>query len=188
MFRRVVLLGLFAFVLSLSNAFGQDTKAPATPAAAAATTTPEKGKYQNAEVIPFTAQQDVQMTPEQLKALTDTVVKELSDIKKFKQVSLEGAAPAAGADASAPAPTLKVTGTVTKFKAGSRAKRYFVSFGAGKTKVIATVRFIDRETGNVLHEFTADGDVSLGLFGGSSDGARSELARDVAKTAKKKLF
>lgn len=180
MLRRALLLGLFTAALSFSNAFGQDKKADAAAAP------PEKGKYQIAEVVPFTAQQDVQISPEQLKSLTDTVVKELQDIKKFKQVTLEGAAPAAGADASAP--TLKVTGTVVKFKAGSRAKRYFVGFGAGKTKVIATVRFIDRESGNVLHEFTADGDVHMGIFGGNSGGAKSELADQVAKTAKKKFF
>ncbi|HEX8118486.1 MAG TPA: DUF4410 domain-containing protein [Pyrinomonadaceae bacterium] len=178
MFRRALLLGLCAAALSLSNAFGQDAKAPA-PAA------PEKGKYQNAEVAPFTAQEGVQMTPEQLKGLTDAVVKELQDIKKFKQVSLEGAAPAADA---AQAPTLKVSSTVTKFKAGSRAKRYMIGFGAGKSKVIAHVRFIDRETGAVLYEFDADGDVVMGLFGGNSGGAKSELAGQVAKAAKKRFF
>ena len=177
MFRRTLLLGLCAAALSLSNAFGQDAKAPA-PAA------PEKGKYQNAEVAPFTAQEGVQMTPEQLKELTDAVVKELQDTKKFRQVSLEGAAPAADAQG----PTLKVTATVTKFKAGSRAKRYLVGFGAGKSKVIARVRFLDRETGSVLYEFDADGDVVMGIFGGKSGGAKSELAGQVAKAAKKKFF
>jgi hypothetical protein len=175
MLRRAFLLGLCAAVFSLSNAFGQDAKPPA-PAA------PEKGKYQNAEVAPFTAQEGVQVTPEQLKELTDAVVKELQGIKKFQQVSLEGVA------ADAQAPTLKVTATVTKFKAGSRAKRYMIGFGAGKSKVIAHVRFIDRETGGVLYEFDADGDVVMGVFGGTSGGAKSELAGQVAKAAKKKFF
>lgn len=174
MYRRTLLLGLFTFVLLLSNAFGQDPKTPA-PA-------PEKGKYQSAEVAPFTAQDGVPVTAEQLKELTDAVVKELQDIKKFQQVSLEGAA------TGAQAPTLKVAATVTKFKAGSRAKRYMIGFGAGKSKVIAHVRFIDRETGGVLYEFDADGDVVMGLFGGNSGGAKSELAGQVAKAAKKKFF
>ena len=179
MLRRALMLGLCAAALSLSNAYGQDTKAPATAPAAT-----EKGKYQNIEVVPFTAQQDIQITAEQLKALTDAVVAELQKIKKFKQVSLEGAAPAADAQV----PTLKVTGAVTKFKAGSRAKRYLIGFGAGKSKMIATVRFIDRESGSVLYEFDADGDVVMGLFGGNSGGAKSELAEQVAKAAKKKFF
>lgn len=181
MLRRVLLLGLCTAALSLSNAFGQDAKAPA----AAPAPTPEKGKYQNAEVAPFAAQDGVQVTAEQLKELTDAVVKELQEIKKFRQVSLEGAAPS---PADAQAPTLKVTATVTKFKAGSRAKRYLVGFGAGKSKVIARVRFLDRETGGVLHEFDADGDVVMGVFGGKSGGAKSELAGQVAKAARKKFF
>lgn len=175
MFRRTFLLALVAGALSVATASAQE----AAPAAAAI----EKGKYQNAEVVPFTAQEDVKITPEQLKALTETVVKELRETKKFKQVTAEGEATA---DASAP--TLKITGTVTKFKAGSRAKRYFVGFGAGKTKMIATIKYTDRETGRVLYEYTADGDVHMGIFGGNSGGAKSELAEQVAKTAKKKFF
>ncbi|MBV9928634.1 MAG: DUF4410 domain-containing protein [Acidobacteria bacterium] len=175
MLRRALLLGLCAAALSLSNAFGQDAKAPA-PAA------PEKGKYQNAEVAPFTAQDGVQVTAAQLKELTDATVKELQDIKKFKQVSLQGAT------SDAQAQTLKVSAVVTKFKAGSRTKRYMIGFGAGKSKVIAHVRFLDGETGAVLYEFDADGDVVMGLFGGNSGGAKSELAGQVAKAAKKKFF
>jgi Domain of unknown function (DUF4410) len=167
---------LVTFSLACSVCLRAQAPAPAAP---------EKGKYQNAEVAPFTAQDGVQVTAEQLKELTDAVVKELQETKKFKQVSLEGAAPSADA---AQAPTLKVTATVTKFKAGSRAKRYMIGFGAGKSKVIAHVRFIDRETGGVLYEFDADGDVVMGVFGGGSGGAKSELAGQVAKAAKKKFF
>ncbi|HEX8163235.1 MAG TPA: DUF4410 domain-containing protein [Pyrinomonadaceae bacterium] len=175
MLRHTLTLSLVLAALSLSSAFAQEQKAPSDGA--------ERGKYQNVEVVPFTAQEEVKMTPEQLKALTDTVVKELQDIKKFKQVLREGETPADSA-----APTLRITGTVVKFKAGSRAKRYFVGFGAGKTKMIATVKYIDRESGRVLYEYTADGDVQMGIFGGGSGGAKSELAEQVAKTAKKKFF
>ena len=143
----------------------------------------EKNKYQNVEVAPFTAQEGVKLTPEELKALTDTVVKELGEIKKFKQVLREGETPA-----DAAAPTLKITGTVVKYKAGSRAKRYLVGFGAGKSKLIADVKFIDGATGTVLYEQKADGDVVMGLFGGDSSGTKSEMAEQVAKYAKKKLF
>lgn len=143
----------------------------------------EKNKYQNVEVAVFTAQEDVKLTPEELKALTETVVKELKDIKKFKQVMREGEAATEPA-----APTLRVEGKVVKFDAGSRAKRYFIGFGAGKTKMIANVKYIDRETGKVLYEYVADGAVHMGIFGGGSGGAKSEMAEEVAKYAKKKFF
>jgi hypothetical protein len=172
MHRRAFLLSLLAVALTFSHASAQDKKAAAG--------NPHKDKYQNAQVAAFDAQEGVKITPEQLKALTDTVVKELQDMKKFKQVAREGETPS-----DAAAPTLKIAGTITKFKEGSRAKRYLVGFGAGKSKVIAHVKFIDAATGQVLYEFNADGDVVMGLFGGNSGGAKSELAEQIAKAAKK---
>lgn len=176
MFRRALLFSLVAVALSFSSAFAQDKKDAMIDSG-------DKGKYQNVEVAPFTAQSDVKITPEQLKALTDSVVKELQDTKKFKQVLHEGETPT---DPSAP--TLKISGEVVKFKAGNRAKRYFVGFGAGKSKVIANVKYMDRGTGKMLAEHTSDGDVFMGVFGGDSGGAKSELAKDVAKFAKKTFF
>ena len=176
MLRRAFLFSLMAIALSFSNAFAQDKKD-------AMIDNSDKGKFQNVEVVPFTAQSDVKITPEQLKAITDSVVKELQDTKKFKQVFREGETPT-----DARAPTLKITGTVVKFKAGSRAKRYLVGFGAGKSKVIANVQYIDNASGKVLAEHTSDGDVFMGVFGGDSGGAKSELAKDVAKFAKKTFF
>jgi len=175
MLRRTVLLSLVAVAFSFSYAFAQDKKA--------STDNPDKGKYQNVVVVPFTAQEDVKIKPEQLKAINDAVVVELQKTKKFKQVLREGETPA---DASLP--TLKITGMVVKFKEGSRAKRYFIGFGAGKSKVIANVKYIDAETDKVLVEHTSDGDVFMGIFGGDSGGAKSELAEDIAKFAKKTFF
>src|SRR5436853_6192578 len=122
MLRRTVLFSLVAVAFSFSYAFAQEKKASADNA--------DKGKYQNVLVVPFTAQADVQIKLEQLKSINDAIITELQETKKFKQVLREGETPT---DASLP--TLKITGTVVKFKEGSRAKRYFVGFGAGKSKV-----------------------------------------------------
>lgn len=173
--RAVMLLCLMAAVLSFSNAFPQDQKAPAANA--------DKGKYQNVMVIPFTAQTDVQIKPEQLKEINDAIIVELQKTKKFKQVLREGETPT---DPSLP--TLKITGVIVKFKEGSRAKRYLVGFGAGKSKVIADVKYVDQATDKVLAEHKSDGDVVMGFFGGGSGGAKSELAEDIAKFAKKTFF
>ncbi|HEX5707668.1 MAG TPA: DUF4410 domain-containing protein [Pyrinomonadaceae bacterium] len=174
--KQTILLAALAALSMAASASAQENKTAVAPDA-------EKNKYQNVEVVPFTAQEEVNLTADELKVITETVVKELRDIKKFKQVLREGeTATEAGA------PTLKVTGTVVKFKKGSRAKRYFVGFGAGKTKMIANVKFIDGESGQVLYEYVADGDVHMGIFGGDSGGAKSEMAEQVAKYAKKKFF
>ena len=117
--------------------------------------------------------------------MTNAVARELKGIKRFKQVLREGEALT-----DAAAPPLKITGTVIKYKPGSRAQRYLLGIG-GKTQIIATVNFIDRETGKVLHVFTADGDVSagdIGILGSNCGDAKYELAEQVAKFAKKKFF
>ena len=175
MLRRTILLGLLAVALSTSTALAQDTKGAAAGG--------DKGKYQDIEVTTFDAKEGVTVPEGFLKTLMATVVTEMQKTKKFKQVLTDGqvAAPAGK-------PTLRLMGTITKFKAGSRAKRYLVGFGAGKSKVIAHVKFADKETGNVLWEQDVDGDVVMGLFGGDSGGATRELAEAVAKSAKKRFF
>jgi hypothetical protein len=102
--------------------------------------------------------------------------------KKFKQVLH------AGETAADNAPTVRVIGTLTEFKAGSRTKRYLVGFGAGKSKVTAHVKFLDAATGQVLFEQDVKGDVVMGVFGGDSGGMTRELAGAVTKTATKQLF
>ena len=186
-FVRIPLCVCLLFALALAASAQEQSQTATTPTAQEqkATADAEKNKYQSAEVVAFTAQEDVEMTPEQLKALTDTVVRELREIKKFKMVSLAGETPTA---TEVITPTLRIEGKVVKFKAGSRAKRYFIGFGAGKTKMIANIKYIDAESGKVLYEYVADGDVHMGIFGGSSGGAKSELAEQVAKYAKKKFF
>jgi hypothetical protein len=60
-----------------------------------------------------------------------------------------------------------------------------VGFGAGKTKIVAHVKFVDAATGNVQLEKNVDGKVWIGFMGGESIGATKGLAKDVAKLARK---
>ena len=84
-------------------------------------------------------------------------------------------------------PTLKITGVITKYSKGSRAARYLIGFGAGATKVKAKVKFIDSVSGDVLLEKEIDGAVWIGLFGGKSDEAKSDLAKDITNLVKKQF-
>src|SRR5918911_1866304 len=167
--KQTFLLALLAALCAAASANAQDTKAAAGD---------EKGKYQSIEVAPFTAQEGVEAPAELLKSLEADTLSELRKTNKFKLVAAESSAAAAE-------PTVRVVGTVTKYKAGSRAKRYLVGFGAGKSKVIAHVKFMDKESGRVLHEEDVDGDVVMGLFGGDSGGATREVGKAVAKAARK---
>lgn len=83
---------------------------------------------------------------------------------------------------------LKISGEITKYVKGSRAMRYMVGLGTGATKIIANVKFVNAETGETVLEQTVDGDVTWGLFGGSSDDAKSGVADEIMRTLKKNNF
>lgn len=83
-------------------------------------------------------------------------------------------------------PNFVLSGTITKYEPGNRAARYIGGiFGAGKTKVVAQVKVIDKSTGKVVLEKTVDGKVIIGVFGGDSNGATRGLAKEVASVTKK---
>ena len=145
---------------------------------------PAKGSFQNIEVTRFAIKEGVEnFSADWLITMTDEMVKQLQETRSFKEVLREGEHPAA-ADAS----TLKLAGTVTEFKAGSRAKRYLVGFGAGKTVIKAHVQWVDQANGNVVFEDDVDGKVIIGAIGGESIGATRGLAKEVAKVTKKQFF
>ena len=143
-----------------------------------------KGKYNAIEVTRFDIQKDVEkFDAAWLMTLTEELVKQLQETNKFKQILREGEMPA-----EAGAPTLKLVGTIIKFKPGSRAARYMVGFGAGSTVVKAHIKIIDKSSGEVLFEDDVDGKVVMGVIGGESVGATRGLAKEVASKTKKQFF
>jgi hypothetical protein len=144
----------------------------------------EKNKYQQIEVMRFEVKEGVKFPSDYLATMTEELVTQLQEVKQFKQVLREGEAAA-----EAQAPALRLVGTVTAFQAGNRALRYMIGFGAGKTKIVAHVKFVDRETGAVLFEKDVDGKVILGgAIKSESIGATRGLAKEVAKVARQKFF
>lgn len=144
---------------------------------------PPKGHYKSIGVSQFTAEQGAKIPPDFLVAIANELTEQLRKTKKFELVFLEASNPA-----RVPEPALVLTGIVSEYRAGSRAMRYLVGFGAGKTKVVADVKLTDRKTGQVVLEDKVDGKVVIGVLGGDSMGAAKGLAKEVAKVAKKNLF
>lgn len=169
---RTIILSLF-ILSSCWTTFGQ------TP------TKPEdiKNKYQNVEVARFEIKEGVNLPAESRDVIMSQIVEELKQLKKFKQVSNTGETIPQDAG-----PTVRLNGTITQYKPGSRAKRYLVGFGAGSTKVVAHITFTDAATGSLLFEKDVDGTVWIGVFGGDSSGATRGLAKEVGKVTKKGLF
>ena len=142
-----------------------------------------QNKYKDIEVVKFDVKQGVEFPEEHLTGLMDEIVKELQELKKFNQVFRAGESQTASN-----APTLRLEGTVIEYKKGSQAKRYLVGFGAGKTKVVAHVKFIDKASGNVVLEKDVDGKVVLGLLGGKSKTSLRDVGNEIAKVSKKQFF
>lgn len=66
---------------------------------------------------------------------------------------------------------LLLNGTIISFEKGSRAARYFIGFGAGKTYCTIQAVFKNKVTGEEILRTDFDGELSMGLFGGSTDEA-----------------
>jgi hypothetical protein len=144
---------------------------------------PSPVHYKSIEISRFTVEPGANIADDFLIAISNDLTEQLRKTKKFEIVRLEGA------DAGdLPRPALRLTGVVKEFKPGSRAKRYLIGFGAGKTKVLADVKFIDVQTEQVVYEKEVDGKVVIGVFGGDSMGAAQGLAKEVAKVSKKQFF
>lgn len=152
---------------------------------------------QSIEVVKFDIRAGVEFPASTRDVMMTEIVDELTKLKKFTlvlgDVAVAGAAKKEEPVTEAPAATdvetkLVLTGTVTQFNPGNRAARYLIGFGAGKTKVVAEIKLVERATGKVVLEKKVDGSVIIGLFGGDSNGATRGLAEEVASVTKKALF
>ena len=80
--------------------------------------------------------------------------------------------------------SLVIRARITKSDPGSKAARYFASFGAGAAKVGITGEIVDGGTGKVLARFTQERRSGVGLFGGGYrellDRSLKQIGGDVA--------
>ena len=81
--------------------------------------------------------------------------------------------------------TLKLQGKITQLDPGSRALRYFVGFGAGRSKAQAELIFVDAQSGDVVMVIADRRVAAYGIFGGDSEEHLQEsfgdMARDLAR-------
>ncbi len=66
---------------------------------------------------------------------------------------------------------LLLDGTVISFEKGSRAKRYLLGFGSGKAYCTIQSNFTDKHSNENIMKLNFDGELSMGIFGGSVDEA-----------------
>src|SRR6266550_3581217 len=94
-----------------------------------------KNKYKDVEVANFDIKEGVAFPAEWMKPMMDEIVVKLTGLGRFNHVLRAGETPP-----DATVPTIQLAGTVTKYEPGSRAKRYVISMGAGKTRITTHIK------------------------------------------------
>ncbi len=142
--------------------------------------TTAKKPYQNIVIEKFTIKDGVDFPADKIDELAKSLTDTLTRSNRFTQVTMADAA-----TDSADVPTLKITGEITKYIKGNRVARYMIGLGAGRTKIISDMKFIDVKTGEVVYQQSVDGDVIMGFFGGDSNGATDGVANEIIRVMKK---
>lgn len=142
--------------------------------------------YTRLELANFLVKSDETVQPEHLFSLFGNLLRGIEDRKKLRELELATNYSSGGSDRwvsqeGSNEPTMILSGVITRYDPGSRAKRYFVGFGAGRTRIYCLFRLVDKATDEVLLERMENGSISGGLFGGSGSGATKELGQDIAK-------
>jgi hypothetical protein len=176
--------GLLCAYLSLTcTGAAQEPSAPvaaARSASAAAQNSPQSlhERYRLLEIAPFEVMEGTDFPPEYISLLQTEILDEMKKSKQFDEVLLqdkEGQPPESG--------SLRLSGTVEYFDAGSRGKRY-IGLGLGVGHLQARVVLRDRTTGTtvVVQEISAN--LAGGLFGGKSETITHEFAKRLADSCK----
>jgi hypothetical protein len=78
-------------------------------------------------------------------------------------------------------PLLRVSGVITEFKPGNRAKRVLIGFGVGATVVRVFVRFTDASSGQLFLDRELKGTTFMDASADDSQAAADSLARKIVK-------
>lgn len=142
--------------------------------------------YKVLEIGNFLMKSDEEVPPDHLYALLRNLAIQLDEKTKFdKFVTNYTWGPSqrwVESNTEITEPTLVLSGVITRYQRGSRSKRFFIGFGAGKTRVYCLFRFVDKATNEVLLERMENGSIS---GGDASSGAMKELAGDIANAVRK---
>ena len=173
-------LHIFALFKYAGAVQAQESKTNQTPA-----TTPGnppriiKQVFNAVEVDLFENQKDSNFPGEYLAPLQKEIVKQLISAKTFPEVLSVGETPT-----RPDVRKLKLTGVITNYNPGSRAKRYFGIGAVGAAEIDSKVAFVDGETGQTLMWQNMRSMLTGGFFGGKSEDALKDYARQVVNKVK----
>jgi hypothetical protein len=150
------------------------------------------------QIQEFTTAENVTVTDKFMQAMMKNIVKQLTNTKRFQTVVLGPT----GSPVQSTQPGVLLTGQLLEFSPGKRAARFlagglagYAATGggrAGEAKARVHVRFIEPESGKLLHEEDVEGvvrghpfDMSMKhSFGPSANEAGEHIAKQIASVAK----
>jgi len=160
--------------------FGQEAGKPASDTSAASPAAQTvKDVYSVVQIDEFQIQKGVEFPPVYLDALQKEIVKQLTSAKLFAEVVSGGQKPA-----NPQSRVLRLTGLITNYNPGNRAARYFGGHGAGAAEIDSKLSFLDRVTEQPILSEELRAMLTGGFFGGKSEGALTDYARQVVNKAK----
>jgi len=169
------LLVSFLLVHAPGGSFLQESgKTTATATASQMTARTVKDSFDTIEIDLFENQKDSQFPPEYLDPLQKEIAKQLAKAKAFREVVMAGQAPT-----TPNARVLRLTGLITNYKPGSRAERYLGLGGVGAAEIDSKVSFVDSSSGQVLMSQDLRALLTGGTFGGKSEDAVKDYARQI---------
>jgi hypothetical protein len=163
-----------------SPAPGQEAGKPASEAPAgqpAAQTVREV--YSVVQIDEFHIQKGVEFPPTYLGALQTEITKQLASAKLFAEIVTEGQKPT-----NPQSKVLRLSGLITNYNPGNRATRYIVGYGAGAAEIDSKLSFLDGATEQPVLSEELRAMLAGGFFGGKSEGALKDYARQVVNKTK----
>lgn len=174
----IILAAMLAgFSVSLYSWDNQQSQNPAPFVKAPPQTV--KQVFNALEVDLFENQKDSNFPADYLQPLQKQIVKQLADAKAFPEIVAAGETPK-----TTGARTLKLSGLITNYNPGNRAQRYFGMGGAGAAEIDSKVAFVDAASGKTLMWQDLRGLLAGGFFGGKSEDALKDFARQVVNKVK----
>ena len=110
--------------------------------------------------------------------MRQALVREISETGRFRSVTqqtseIEG--------------VLRMASTIISYEKGSRAKRYVIGIGAGKSYMTLRTILINKATGKKVFEADFEGEISGGFLGGSSRSTENAVIDEVGDYFKEKF-
>jgi hypothetical protein len=160
--------------------FGQEAGKPASETKAASPVTQTvKDVYSVVQIDEFQVQKGVDFPPVYLDALQKEMAKQLTSAKLFTEVVSVDQKPT-----NPESRVLRLTGLITNYNPGNRAARYFGGYGAGAAEIDSKLSFLDRVTEQPILSEELRAMLTGGFFGGKSEGAVTDYARQVVNKTK----